>query len=144
MTGTEQPLDSAYEWVADHTRRYVESSGEDGHLWNGVHTLVLTTRGRKSGKLRRNALIYGLAGENYVVVASKGGHDDHPLWYSNLLADPAATIQVGSEVIPVRATTADAARKAALWPMMVGIWPPYEEYQQKTSRDIPVVVLSRR
>lgn len=144
MTETDQPLDSANEWVAEHTRRYVESGGEDGHMWNGVPTLVLTTRGRKSGRFRRNALIYGVAGDDHIVVASKGGDDEHPLWYRNLLADPTATIQVGSEVIPVSARSADAAEKPALWRRMVDIWPPYEEYQQRTSRDIPVVLLSRR
>src|SRR5215212_10050042 len=76
----EEPLDSARGWVAEHTRRYVETHGEEGHDWNGVPCLVLTTRGRRSGRWRRNALIYAQDGDRYIVVASKGGADEHPLW----------------------------------------------------------------
>lgn len=140
---TEQPVDSALDWVADHTRRYVESGGEDGHDWNGVPTLVLTTRGRRSGQLRRNALIYGRDGDAVVIVASRGGDEHHPLWYLNLVDDPAVTVQVGAEVFQAQARTADADEKARLWPAMSAIWPAYDEYQAKTDRDIPVVILDR-
>ena len=78
MPNDEQALDSATDWVAEHTRHYVETDGAEGHLWRGVPTLVLTTTGRRSGKPRRNALIYGRDDANYVVVASKGGADNHP------------------------------------------------------------------
>jgi deazaflavin-dependent oxidoreductase (nitroreductase family) len=138
-----EPLDSALDWVAEHTRTYVETGGEEGHLWRGVPCLVLTTLGRKSGQLRRNALIYGTDGDAYVIVASKGGADDHPLWYLNLVEEPSVTVQVGADVFTATARTADAERKARLWPMMAGIWPAYEEYAAKTERDIPVVVLER-
>jgi deazaflavin-dependent oxidoreductase (nitroreductase family) len=138
------PLDSALDWVADHTRRYVESDGADGHLWSGVPTLVLTTTGRRSGQPRRNALIYGQLGENYLIVASRGGDDHDPLWYRNLVADPQVDVQVGADRFPATARTASAEEKQRWWPQMAGIWPAYNEYQAKTERDIPVVVLSRR
>jgi deazaflavin-dependent oxidoreductase (nitroreductase family) len=141
MTPEEEPLDSATDWVAEHTRRYVETNGEEGHLWRGVPTLVLTTRGRRSGKLRRNALIYGRDGDNYVIVASKGGAATHPLWYLNLTADPEVRLQAGAEKLRARARTASPDEKARLWPVMTAVWPAYDDYKAKTSRDIPVVIL---
>jgi deazaflavin-dependent oxidoreductase (nitroreductase family) len=140
----EQALDNAQDWVAEHTRRYVSSQGEDGHLWNGVQTLVLTTRGRRSGRLRRNALIYGTDGDAFVVVASYGGAPANPAWYSNLAADPDVTVQVGADVFAAVARTATKPDKDRLWPAMVAIWPDFDNYRQKTDRDIPVVVLERR
>lgn len=141
MSLDEEPLDSASDWVAEHTRRYVETNGEDGHFWRGIPTLVLTTMGRRSGKPRRNALIYGRDGDNYVVVASKGGADTHPLWYLNLTADPEVRLQVGADKLSARASTASPEEKTRLWPVMTAIFPNYAEYEAKTSRDIPVVVL---
>jgi deazaflavin-dependent oxidoreductase (nitroreductase family) len=139
----EQPQDSAIDWVAEHTRRYVATGGEDGHTWRGVPTLVLTTRGRKSGQLRRNALIYGRDGDNYVVVASKGGWPHDPAWYLNLVDDPSVTIQVGPDVLPARARTASGDERSRLWQEMARIWPDYDSYQSKTSRQIPVVVIEQ-
>jgi len=138
------PLDSALDWVADHTRRYVESDGADGHLWSGVATLVLTTTGRRSGQLRRNALIYGRDGEDYLIVASRGGDDHDPLWYRNLVADPHVSVQVGADRFDATARTASADEKRRWWPTMAAIWPAYDEYQAKTDREIPVVVLTHR
>jgi deazaflavin-dependent oxidoreductase (nitroreductase family) len=129
--------------VAEHARRYVESGGEDGHDWRGVPTLLLTVRGRSSGKLRRTALIYGEDDGHYLVVASYGGAPQHPQWYSNLLADPQVQVQVRDEVFAATARTADPQEKARLWPKLTTIWPDYIEYQKKTDRDIPVVVLER-
>lgn len=137
------PLDSASDWVAEHTRRYVVTGGADGGEWKGAPCLVLTTRGRRSGRLRRNALIYARDGEDYVVVASKGGADRHPLWYTNLIESPLVTVQVGSEVFTAHAATVTPAEKARLWPIVTGVWPAYDEYQAKTTRDIPVVHLKR-
>jgi deazaflavin-dependent oxidoreductase (nitroreductase family) len=131
--------DSPQGWVADHIKSYVESDGEQGHVWNGVPTLLLTTKGRKSGELRRTALIYGA----YLVVASQGGADKHPAWYLNLEADPEVHVQVGSEKFTARARTATEQEKPELWTKMVSIWPAYDEYQTKTQRPIPVVVLDR-
>jgi len=140
---TDQSLDSAIGWVAEHTRKYVESDGADGHTWMGVPTLVLTTKGRKSGQFRRNALIYGEDGDNYVVVASRGGDDRHPHWYLNLRDEPEVRVQVGSDKFEARARTASAEEKERLWPVMAGIWPAYNDYQANPTRDIPVVVLER-
>jgi len=140
---TEEILDSPTGWVAKHIREYVESDGERGHKWNGVPTLLLTTRGRRSGKLRRTALIYGRDGDDYLLVASVGGADRHPAWYLNLSGDPDVTVQVGAETFRARARTATPAEKPRLWPLMTAIWPAYDSYQTKTAREIPVVVLER-
>ena len=119
----------------------METNGQDGHLWRGVPTLILTTKGRRSGRARRNALIYGRDGDKYVVVASKGGADVHPLWYLNLTADPEVRLQVGADKLRARARTASPDEKARLWPVMTAVWPAYDDYKAKTSRDIPVVIL---
>lgn len=137
----DEPLDSALGWVAHHTQRYIETAGDEGHDWNGVPCLVLTTTGRRSGRLRRNALIYARDGDHYVVVASHGGADHHPLWYLNLVADPNVTVQVGAAVMPAIAHTATGDEKPELWHVMTRIWPDYVSNQAKTKRDIPVVVL---
>lgn len=137
-------VDSPTEWVADHIRRYVESNGEDGHIWRGVTTLLLTTTGRKSGLRRRTALIYGSDGDRLIIVASKGGHRSHPLWYENLLANPTVEVQVGPEVFSARAkTVSDDSDYEHLWGLMVSIWPGFDEYKVKTSRKIPLVELTR-
>lgn len=141
MTHAQEPIDSPVDWVAEHTRRYVATGGEEGHLWNGVPTLLLTTIGRRSGQPRRTALIYGRDGDRYLVVASKGGAAEHPLWYRNLSARPKVEVQVGAEHFRARARTATPNEKPALWQRMTQIWPAYDEYQAKTSREIPLVIL---
>jgi len=128
----------------EHVRQYEATGGKVGHDWNGTSILILHTKGRKSGQTRKNPLIYGRAGDDYVIVASKGGAPDHPGWYKNLLAHPDAEIQVKGDVIPVRAHTATADEKKRVWPIMTAEWPDYDGYQQKTKRDIPVVLLRRR
>jgi deazaflavin-dependent oxidoreductase (nitroreductase family) len=125
-----------------HVTTYRESDGEVGYLWNGVPSLLLTTRGRSSGVPRTSALIFGRDGDDYLVVASMGGAPTHPQWYRNLVADPHAEIQVKAEHIPVVARTADAVEKPRLWGIMAGIWPNYDTYQTRTDREIPVVVLT--
>jgi deazaflavin-dependent oxidoreductase (nitroreductase family) len=135
-------VDSPTEWVADHIRRYVETDGADGHIWRGVPTLLLTTKGRKSGIARRTALIYGRDGDAFIIVASKGGHPSNPLWYENLVNDPEVEIQVGAEVISARASTiTHQLSYERNWKMMVGIWPGFDEYKAKTSRVIPLVAI---
>ncbi len=133
--------DSPTGWVASHIRSYVESDGRKGHRWHGVDTLLLTTKGRRTGELRRTALIYGRDGDRYVVVASRGGAAHHPAWYLNLVTNSQVELQVGSEHITALARTADADEKPALWRQMAELWPDYENYQRRTSRDIPVVIL---
>lgn len=143
MANTDEVTDSPTRWVAEHARRYLESEGSDGHLWRGVPTLLLTTRGRTSGRARRTPLIYGRDGDRYLLVASRGGHPRHPDWYLNLLATPEVGVQVGAERFTARATTADAGDKPRLWRVMTDIWPDYDQYQAKTTREIPVVILDR-
>lgn len=136
-------VDSPTEWVADHIRRYIESGGEDGHIWRGVPTLLLTTTGRKSGMLRRTALIYGIDGDDYVIVASKGGHPSNPLWFENLVEDSNVEIQVGPQIIQARASViTDESRYQRVWDQMATIWPGFNEYKEKTSRLIPLVALT--
>jgi deazaflavin-dependent oxidoreductase (nitroreductase family) len=130
-------------WVVDHMRRYLETEGEDGHLWQGAPTLLLTTTGRKSGRSTTTPLIYGKDGGRYILVASKGGHAHHPEWYLNLRAQPEVQLQVLAERLTARARTAGAAEKPALWALMTEIWPAYDDYQARTSREIPVVILER-
>lgn len=137
----ERVHDSPTDWVARHIDEYVSSDGEQGHRWRGVETLLLTTRGRKTGKLRRTALIYGTDGDDYVVVASKGGAPNHPSWYLNLVADPDVSIQVGPDVMEGTARTAHGEERARLWAKMAEIWPDYEKYRERTEREIPVVVI---
>ena len=107
--------DSPTGWVADHIKSYVESDGEQGHVWNGVPTLLLTTKGRKSGELRRTALIYGEHDGTYLLVASQGGADKHPAWYLNLEANPEVHVQVGADRFSARARTATEQEKPELW-----------------------------
>jgi deazaflavin-dependent oxidoreductase (nitroreductase family) len=137
--------DASHLFGDEHVRSYRETGGEVGHDWKeGTSILLLTTKGRKSGEPRTTPLIYGTAGDDYVIVASKGGADEPPGWYVNLQADPDVELQVHDEVFPARARTATAEEKLELWRTMVGEWPHYDDYQEKTDREIPVVVLERR
>lgn len=138
MARTELP-----DWVTDHITRYLETEGEDGHTWRGVTTLLLTTRGRVSGEPLLLPLIYGTDGDRYLVVASKGGAPDHPDWYKNLVANPEVEVQVKADKFRARARTATPDEKPALWSTMASIWPAYDEYQAKTDREIPLVILER-
>lgn len=125
----------------EHVRRYQETNGEEGHIWNGVPTLVLTTTGRKSGEQRNSAMIYGKDGDSYVVIASQGGMPTHPNWYHNLSADPHVHVQVGATKTAAVARTAEGEERDRLWKLMTGIWPNFDTYQTRTDRRIPVVVL---
>lgn len=128
----------------EHVSRYVETDGREGHDWNGVQTLILTTTGRKSGRKISTPLIYGRRGDDYLVVASKGGADQPPAWYLNLQADPEVEVRVLADKFAARARTATADEKPALWRQMAQIWPDYDNYQRKTERSIPVVILERQ
>lgn len=137
-------VDSPVGWAHEHVDRYVESGGASGHEWRpGVATLLVTIIGRRTGLKRRTALIYGRDGEDYVVVASKGGSPRHPEWYLNLQVHPEVQVQVGTEVFPARAETVRGPERAELWRRMTAIWPDYDRYQARTAREIPVVRLVR-
>ncbi|MEJ1963481.1 MAG: nitroreductase family deazaflavin-dependent oxidoreductase [Gammaproteobacteria bacterium] len=139
------------DWIKDHLSRYIATNGEDGYLWDAslgggkglVPTLLLTTVGRKSGRVLTLPLIFGQSGPDYVVVASKGGAPTHPAWYLNLEANAEVQVQVKADKFKAHAHTANAEERAKLWPLMVGIYGPYEDYQKKTDRQIPLVVLKR-
>jgi deazaflavin-dependent oxidoreductase (nitroreductase family) len=138
-------------WIKDHVSRYLSTGGEDGYLWDAtigggkgmIATLLLTTVGRKSGKALTLPLIFGQSGSDYVVVASKGGSRAHPAWYLNLEANPQVQVQVKADKFTARARTATGAEREALWTKMAEIYGPYTDYQKKTERQIPVVVLKR-
>jgi deazaflavin-dependent oxidoreductase (nitroreductase family) len=127
----------------EHVRRYRETDGEVGYLWRGVPTLILTTTGRRTGQPRPTPLIFGQEGGAYVVVASKGGSARHPAWYLNLAANPKVEVQVKGERFEAVAHTAGPDERPRLWRLMTGIWPDYDVYQERTARQIPVVVLER-
>ena len=136
-------------WIKDHLARYIATDGEDGYLWDArlgggtgfAPTLLVTTIGRKSGKPMTMPLIFGRHGPDYVVVASKGGAPAHPAWYLNLEANPQVRVQVKAQKFAAQARTANAEERATLWPKMVEIYAPYAQYQTKTDRQIPVVIL---
>jgi deazaflavin-dependent oxidoreductase (nitroreductase family) len=127
----------------EHVERYLATDGEEGHDWLNTHTLLLTTKGRKSGKARTTPLIYGTSGDRYLVVASKGGSRRAPDWYLNLEADPKVEVQVKGERFSARARDATPQEKPEMWKTMTAEWPAYDDYQRRTKREIPVVVLER-
>jgi deazaflavin-dependent oxidoreductase (nitroreductase family) len=130
---------------ADHVARYEATNGEVGYgWWNGATCLVLRTKGRRTGEVRKVPLIFRERDDDFVVVASKGGAPRHPGWYRNLVAHPDVEVQVKGDVIPVRARTATGDEHAELWNLMLERWPDYDRYQASTDREIPVVVLERR
>jgi deazaflavin-dependent oxidoreductase (nitroreductase family) len=127
-----------------HVERYLETNGEDGYHWrNGTTILLLFTKGRKSGEQRTHALIFRPYEEKYLVVASKGGAPEPPTWYLNLEADPNVEVQIKGERFAAHARVATPEEKPDMWKTMTEAWPDYDEYQKKTSRQIPVVVLER-
>jgi deazaflavin-dependent oxidoreductase (nitroreductase family) len=130
-------------WQLEHARRYIETNGADGHIWNGVPTLLLTTTGRKSGQARTTPLIYGRDGDRYLVVGSRGGAPEHPQWFRNLRAKPEVEIQVAADKFHARARAANKEEKPALWKIMTAVWPAYDEYQTRTTRAIPLVIIER-
>ena len=128
----------------EHVRRYIETDGEEGYVWReGAPILLLTVTGRKSGREYTTPLIFGRSGDSYVIVASKGGTPEHPSWYENLSANPEVGLQVKADKFGARARTAEGDERERLWRAMNEIWPHYDEYQTKTDREIPVVVLER-
>jgi len=134
---------SSRPWFQEHVDRYLATDGEDGHDWQGVPTLLLTTHGRRSGEPRTLPLIYGRDGERLLIVASRGGAPTHPSWYLNLLADPNVEVQVKGDRFRATAHPAGPDERGRLWKTMTGIWPDYNTYQTRTDREIPVVVLER-
>jgi deazaflavin-dependent oxidoreductase (nitroreductase family) len=138
------------DWMVDHANRYLASGGNDGHMYKvtppgrpelTVPALLLTTTGRKSGERFIFPLFYGTDGDSYIVVASKGGAPQHPGWYRNILTNPVVEVQVGTKKLTARARTATGVERARLWQKSLEFWPPYADYQTRTTREIPLVVL---
>jgi len=127
----------------EHVRRYRETAGEVGYIWNGATAMLVTTRGRKSGQDRTIPIIFRQVGDIYVIIASKGGAPKHPAWYLNILGDPRVKVQIKGEVFDAIARTAASPEREALWAEAIKQWPAYDIYQSRTTRKIPVVVLER-
>jgi deazaflavin-dependent oxidoreductase (nitroreductase family) len=135
---------SIYPFGAEHVRRYQDTDGAEGHVWKeGSTILLLTTTGRRTGKETTTPLIYDLDGDNPVIVASKGGAPEDPGWYRNLKKHPEVGVQVKGDHFRARARTAEGEERDRLWSQMNRMWPHYDEYRQRTDREIPVVVLER-
>jgi deazaflavin-dependent oxidoreductase (nitroreductase family) len=142
---SEKIIDNPDSWVAEHIRDYVATDGRQGHRLPGwkASTLLLTTRGRRSGLLRRTALAYGEHDGNYIVVASNGGAQRPPGWFLNLTHDPVVQVQIRGDRFTARARAARADERPELWQLMTSIGPSLEEYQRASGREIPVVILER-
>ncbi|WP_156722007.1 nitroreductase family deazaflavin-dependent oxidoreductase [Streptomyces apocyni] len=143
MASNDEAVISPEGWVARQARLYEESGGTQGTTMQGAPCLLLDYRGRRTGQWRRTVLIYGRDGDDYLIVASNGGSDQHPLWYLNLREEPEVRLQVGPERFTARAETLSPEDKARVWPGLVKLFAPYEGYQRGTARDIPVVRLTR-
>ena len=130
----------------EHVRAYRETDGDRGYTWKrGTKILLLTTKGSSSGEWRTTPLIHRTDGERWIVVASKGGSPEHPAWLRNIEANPDdVEIQIKADRFSVRASTAEGEERERLWREMNEVWPDYEDYQEKTDREIPVVVLEKR
>lgn len=139
IQGTYEPSPSSR--AAEQVREYEASGGQRGNTMRGVPVVILWTRGRTTGAIRKTPLMRVRDGDRYAVVASMGGAPEHPQWYRNLLADPHVGLQDGPEVRDYVARTATPEEKAEWWPKATAVWPDYDSYQRKTEREIPLVIL---
>jgi deazaflavin-dependent oxidoreductase (nitroreductase family) len=145
-------LDGEYEpspaqWVRDQVEEYEASGGQRANTLRdtGLPVVIVTTRGNKSGKIRKTPLMRVEHDGKYLLVASKGGAPSNPVWYYNLVADPdAVAIQDGPEPFPVTVRQLDGDDRAQWWERAVAAFPPYAEYQEKTDRTIPVFLATRK
>jgi F420H(2)-dependent quinone reductase len=140
------PIDGEYEpsawgWVARQVDQIESSGGTVGLTMQGKPVVVVTMRGRKSGKVRKAALMRVEHDGTYAIVASKGGDPDHPGWYHNIVADPEVTLQDGTDVRDMRAREVEGAERDEWWGRAVEAWPDYAKYQRQTDRTIPVILL---
>jgi deazaflavin-dependent oxidoreductase (nitroreductase family) len=140
------PLQGEYEpspeqWVRDQVAQYEGSGGTEGTTLRGMPVIILTTKGAKSGKLRKTPLMRVEHDGKYAVVASKGGAPEHPVWYYNLLADPHVELQDGPMRADMIAREVTGEEKATWWGYAVAAYPDYADYQKKTDREIPLFVV---
>lgn len=146
------PIKDASEsgWIAEHRAKYL-ADPKAGHLWDSTFaggpgplpTLLLTTRGAKSGQESVMPLLYGKVDGGYAIIASKGGAPKHPGWYHNLMKQGTVKVQVAEDVFEARTRIAAGDERARIWKQMAEMYPPFADYQAKTDREIPVVVLER-
>lgn len=141
MAIDQQAIDSPKDWVVEHVRSYIETNGEDGHIWRAVPTLILATLGRRSGQPRRLAPIYEQDGDRSVVIVSKGGSDRHQAWHLNLRDHPEVQVQVLGNRFRANARTSTLEEHRKLWTPMAEILPDYDAYHAETDRPIPLVIL---
>lgn len=134
-------IDNTQSWVKNQIDQYVATDGAKPEFRGGAPLVLLTYKGRKSGTWRRTCLIGAERDGAWLLVASKGGSDEHPAWYPNLVNNPTAWLQVGADYFAVTARTATPDEKPPLWDHMVSLYPEYADYQLKTERDIPIVIL---
>ena len=130
-------------WVAEQVELYEGSGGTDGLTLRetGLPVIIVTNRGRKTGAIRKTPLMTVVDGNSYILVASRGGAPKHPLWYHNLKADPDVEIRDRTEVYSMRVReVVDSVERQRLWDIAVKAYPPYQDYQEKTDRLIPVFV----
>lgn len=135
-------------WIAQHREKYLKD-GAAGHLWDSTFaggpgllpTLLLTTEGAKSGQESVMPLLYGKVAGGYAIIASKGGDPKHPGWYHNLKKQADCTVQVATDVFKARSRVASGPERKAIWDQMAAMYPPFTDYQAKTNREIPVIVL---
>ena len=147
MTSEGEYAASPWEWVRNQVEQYETSGGREANTLRdtGMPVIIVTTRGNKSGLLRKTPLIRVEHDGEYALVASMGGAPKHPVWYYNLVADPdAVTVQDGPEPFPVEVRELDGDERATWWARAVAVYPPYAEYQEKTSRLIPVFLATRK
>jgi len=136
-------IPSPSDWVADQVELYEGSLGTEGLTLRdtGLPVIIVTNRGRKTGAIRKTPLMRAVDGDNYILVASRGGAPKHPVWYHNLKADPNVEIRDKAEVYSMRVReVVDSAERKRLWDIAVAAYPPYQEYQDKTDRVIPVFI----
>ena len=134
-------IPSPREWVAEQVKLYEGSGGTDGLTLRdtGLPVIIVTNRGRKTGAVRKTPLMRAVDGKSYILVASMGGAPINPVWYHNLKADPNVEIRDGVEVYSMRVReVVDSVERKRLWDIAVEAYPPYQEYQERTERVIPV------
>jgi deazaflavin-dependent oxidoreductase (nitroreductase family) len=142
VEGEYQP--SPWKVVADQVALYEATGGAEGGTLLDKPVVILTTRGRQSGNVRKSPLMRVEHNGTYAVVASMGGAPKHPVWYHNLIASPAVTLQDGPNVYEMTAREVSGDERARWWALAIDAWPPYADYQTKTERQIPVIVLEPR
>jgi deazaflavin-dependent oxidoreductase (nitroreductase family) len=135
---------SPWDFVADQVAQYEATGGREGYTLEGKPCVILTTKGRRTGKLRKSPLMRVEHDGTYAVVASLGGSPTHPVWCLNVLADPDVTLQDKDEVMELRAREVTGDEKRAWWRHATAVWPQYDDYQAATDREIPVLVLEPR